>query len=396
MTLTQILLDAPATPATRVQIAKLGSFKDKRYGAFDITALEVAAWKKNLALLPGSRAAIDLDHSADRPQPFRSTEAAGWVTDVNLDGDKAYATLEWTPLGAQAIREKRYLFFSPSYGPFTTEDGTKHDDVLTGGALTNRPFLNMPAIQLASADTMQRALDQDPAWHLFTLAESGDLDVKALLRLMDQASDSRPAMKVTPKIRKQLGVADDVDETIVAGVLKSLGIADDADEAAVITTLEGFAKPAEETTPTETAPAKTLEQLAADAGMKILDAATFTQLVSGAAAGQQAAKELHEAKFATGWTAAVNAGKYADAERPTWERFYELDAEHTLKTLDEAPVRFNMTARGANIPADANAPLDPMEAADKAARKLMADNGLPESDYVRCFEAALEGRTQLA
>ena len=457
MQLTQILLDAPTGPVTRTQIAKLGDFKDKRYGNFAITADDVGAWKKNLSLLPGSRALIDLDHSADRPQPFRKTEAAGWITDVDLDGNKAMATLEWTPAGAQAIQEKRYLFFSPTYGPHSDETGAQHDNVLSGGALTNRPFLNMPVITLADDETVRHALEADPAWWLYSLALDGDLgpelftlatttqatrdkavkannalpdgsypipdlehlqaaiilarsghgNVKAATSLIKRRAgelpgglailkakwpemaggrslDSRPPMKITDKIRKQLDVGNDVDEAVVSGVLKSLGIADDADEQTVITRLEDIAKPP---APTEPAPTKTLEQQANEAGKIVLDQATFKTLSAGAAAGMEAQKELHQTKFTTAWDLAVNGGKFADAEKPTWERFYELDAEHTLKTLDDAPVRFQISPRGQNVSPEQAAATDPLARADQRARKIMLDK--PGTAYVDAFETAL-------
>lgn len=147
------LLDAPTGEAlTKLQIAKLGKgFKDARYGVFDITADQVHRWSQNLAKLPGGRAPIDLDHLADRAV-VRRTEAAGWITDVTLEGGVPVAEVEWTSLGADAIRDKRYLFFSPTYGPWTDEKGAVTQDVLQGGALTNRPFLNMPTVCLATAE----------------------------------------------------------------------------------------------------------------------------------------------------------------------------------------------------------------------------------------------------
>lgn len=148
----RVVLDAPSTPASRIQIAKLGKgYKDARYGTFDITAREVQSWAQNLFRLPGGRAPIDLDHSADRPGAARNTEAAGWITAVELADGVPTATVEWTSVGRSAIEDKRYLFFSPTYGPYTDEQGATHPDTLVGGALTNRPFLHMPTVCLSAA-----------------------------------------------------------------------------------------------------------------------------------------------------------------------------------------------------------------------------------------------------
>jgi hypothetical protein len=168
-----ILLDSPDTPTTKVQIAKLGDdFHHSRYGDFRITAEEVGDWKRNLAKLPGGRALIDQDHAADKTP--RRTEASGWITDVDLEDGVPMATVEWTPRGEKAIRDKEYLFLSPSFGPFENEKGEKFENTLQGAALTNRPHLSMPALQLASPENVKRAvleqLDGDTALELLTLA----------------------------------------------------------------------------------------------------------------------------------------------------------------------------------------------------------------------------------
>jgi len=176
-----ILLDAPDQSTTKVQIAKLGDdFHHSRYGDFKITAAEVADWKRNLSKLPGGRALIDQDHAADK-QP-RRTEASGWITDVDLEDGMPIATVEWTPRGEKAIRDKEYLFLSPSFGPFENEKGERFENTLQGAALTNRPHLSMPALQLASEERVSRALLGDPESGLYALALNGALgeDIKTL------------------------------------------------------------------------------------------------------------------------------------------------------------------------------------------------------------------------
>lgn len=153
-----VLLDAPDKPVTKVQIAKLGDdFHHGKYGSFAITADEVAEWKQNLAQLPGGRALIDQDHQADRTP--RRTEASGWITDVELEDGVPMATVEWTPRGEKAIRDREYLFLSPSFGPYENEKGETFANTLQGAALTNRPHLAMPALQLASAERARALLD---------------------------------------------------------------------------------------------------------------------------------------------------------------------------------------------------------------------------------------------
>lgn len=181
MTSFAFLLDAPSgTPRGRIQIAKLGSFTDPRYGDFEITADMVRSWARNLARLPGGRVAIDEDHAADKAGAARRTEASGWITGISLEDGVPMADVEWTPKGESAIRDKRYLFFSPTFGPWVDEHGTRYPDTLIGGALTNRPFLGLPTISLSAAAptelhrpkdaTMPMTLDQ--AARAFEVAQS--------------------------------------------------------------------------------------------------------------------------------------------------------------------------------------------------------------------------------
>jgi hypothetical protein len=133
-------------PVSRIAIAKLGTFTHGDYGTFTIDVDTVAEWAANLKKLPGKKALVDFDHSADRSP--RSTAAAGWITSLELVGDVPTATVTWTTAGAQAVESGGYQFFSPTFGQWSDENGMKHANVLSGGALTNRPFLNMPSVHL--------------------------------------------------------------------------------------------------------------------------------------------------------------------------------------------------------------------------------------------------------
>jgi hypothetical protein len=190
------LLDAPELPVSEIQIAKLGSYKDARYGDFAITEGDVAAWAKNLEKLPGGKALIDFDHLSDKPSPHRRTEAAGWLTGITLQDGIPTGKIEWTPKGRSAIEEGRYRFFSPAYGDFRDESGTVHENVLTGGALSNKPFIgSMSQVTLASDENVKGALADDPASGLYQLALDGSLgeDVKTLAGVTQDERDKAHA-----------------------------------------------------------------------------------------------------------------------------------------------------------------------------------------------------------
>lgn len=297
------LLDAPTgEPKPRIQIAKLGDkFKDPRYGRFAITADQVTRWAANLARLPGGRAPIDLDHLADKPGGARRTEAAGWITNVSLEDGVPFADVEWTTLGEQAIKDKRYLFFSPTFGEWADEEGQSHKDTLLGGALTNRPFLNMPTVCLSQVDPF---VIEDP---------NGD------------AADSQPVM---PDLEK---------------IATALGLDTAATEAQILEAVETAkaAKPEP----------KTLDAQAADAGKVLLDKDEHDRLKATEAAKseldarvQTLEKNAADGAFDIAFTKALEDGR-VDAKpetRTRYRKIYDLDADVAIDTLTNLPKIVNL------------------------------------------------------
>ncbi len=156
--------DPDGGPRSRIVVAKLGRFQSKRYGRFSIGTDDLDGWKRNLTGQFGGRVPIDLDHS---PERGRGSEAAGWITGLERDGDRVMADVEWTPLGEAAIRERRYLYVSPTFtSSYKGEDGGDLGRALIGAGLTNRPFLRegMPTLSLsADLDDDVTAADDGPA-----------------------------------------------------------------------------------------------------------------------------------------------------------------------------------------------------------------------------------------
>ncbi len=328
-----ILLDAPGEAAAKLQVAALGDYKDGRYGEFSITETEVASWQANLSKLPGGRALIDLDHRADRSP--RNSEAAGWITGVEMADGVPMAQVEWTPVGQKAIEEKRYLFFSPTYGDYKDDKGNVHENTLVGGALTNKPFISsMPTLTLASEETLQAAVD----------AESSQRLLDALRGFGTKSADSQPAMDLTPTILKALGVEDEKAQTKILDQAK----AEDFTEEKLLEALEA-AKP-EPTKPADEP--KTLDVLLKEEGKVALDGPTLVQLQADATAGRDAQKKLHTAAFETAYSDAERQGKATPAQKERFQGFYALDAESTLTMLSEAPQVFNVKPLGGFVSAD--------------------------------------------
>ena len=384
-----VLLDAPSSPLSRIQIAKLGDFTDPRYGEFSITGENVANWQRNLSKMPGGEALIDFEHRSERKP--RDSSAAGWITGIDLDGDKVMADARWTSKGKSAIKDEVYRFLSPVFGPTTVENETL-DDALPSVALTNKPFLgSMPAVCLATDERVSEALDEDPAARFYTRALDGELGelAGALVMLdVDQAERDqavkednalpdgsypirnvkqlkaaailaaskhgnwKAAQTLIKRRAKELGVALNTlagfgDSTPAKALdatadsrppmdkdtLKLLGLPEDADDAKILDAVTALKATADK--PAEPADIKTLDQLASDEGKVVLDQAAFTKIQLEAAQGAAAAKQLHEQTFDHAFGKALDERKVSPGEKDTLHKVYELDADIALKLMDE-------------------------------------------------------------
>jgi phage I-like protein len=427
-----VVLDAPARPAKRIQIAQLGDFSDNRYGDFSITREDVESWKTNLSRLPGGRALIDLDHRADRSP--RNTEAAGWITGIDWDGDTPVADVEWTPVGEKAISDRRYLFFSPTYGPLKTAQGETIDNVLQGGALTNKPFLSMPSLTLASEENLGdavRQLEVENAERLLDALHLRLLDVSAAERklavkegnaLADGSypirntgqlkaaahlaatghGDVQGARKLIKRRAKELGVPlkslpgfdsdddskqhsreSDSRRVMDTEVLKALDLAEDTDVNGVVAKIQELQAAKAEP--------KSLEQAARDEGKVLLDANDYQSLKAGAEAGAQAAKELAAQKFERAFDDAVNNGRAIPAQKESLEHFYALDAESTLKMLGDGPQIVNTKPIGGpgHVPGEAPQGVDPES--HTLHRRVLDYCKTHDLDPSRDYQKALDG-----
>jgi hypothetical protein len=412
----QILLDAPVKALAQVQIAKLGDFSDDRYGDFSITADEVKAWQANLAKLPGGKAPIDFDHLADKPGAARKTEAAGWITSVELADGVPVAEVEWTPIGENAIAEKRYQFFSPSYGPFKDETGQVTPDVLQGGALTNKPFLNMPTVNLSRTALVATELDaltgqqrkNLPASD-FVFPETRRYPIPDIAHARDALARSsgkpeeaavRAAVhKRYPQLAgKRMGNEPGADSRrhmpeITPRMLEIVGLTQDADETAITTKLTELA-----------AEPKTLDQLAKDAGKVVLDQAEHDKLKGDA--GKAGALEVRvntleseraDEKFDAAFATAQGKGR-VDAKpetRTTYRELYDASADATLKLLaalpDNGAVNVTPNGAGGDLPeGEAPAGVDPdaYELDRKVQAHMAAEKAAGrDPNYVKSLEA---------
>lgn len=134
------------TPTSLVHALPGGTYKHPIYGEMKFTDDRIqnfadSVTKKTRGIDPD----IDYDHKRD---VAKGNKAAGWVKNAEVrpsaDGSKKdlHLLIEWTPEGAQSIRNKEYRYFSSEVADeWEDAQGKKHTDVLLGGGLTNRPYM---------------------------------------------------------------------------------------------------------------------------------------------------------------------------------------------------------------------------------------------------------------
>lgn len=126
------------TSQSWIQAMPLGAYHHPLHGMIDITVDRVQRFADNIRnKVRGQDLDIDYDHK------IKETRAAGWVKDATVKSDGLWVLVEWTKDAAEKIKNREYRYFSPEFDDKWIHPKTKvqFQDVMFGGALTNRPFL---------------------------------------------------------------------------------------------------------------------------------------------------------------------------------------------------------------------------------------------------------------
>lgn len=316
--------DGADLPRSRIQVAVLANdFTDPRYGDFAITHDDVANWQRLLGSVFGGRVHIDADHGTDYGIGDGS-RAAGWILALDHMGpdgqtdtpDEVWATVEWTPLGQQRIRDREYLWISPTFtDDYIDNRGNHHGPALARAGLTNDPFLREMAMLSLSGGVLA---------HRRAHASGG-------------RADSRRAMPELTKIAEALGLNADADEPTVLSAIGTL--ADQATKANDPATLLAAA------------PIKTLTDALKEQGLVALTAAEHAELKADALAGKSAAEDLRVTKFEQAYEKALHnpAGPQVDTSEETkteWRQLFDAAPEVALKRLAALPPLVSLAAKG--------------------------------------------------
>ena len=137
-------------PISEIEILHTGEWEHPQYGMIKITDKDIDTFISSFNdKVRKVDIAVDQEHMPEKG-------AAGWFRSMKKvfedNKTKLKATVEWTKLGTQLIKDGIFKYFSPEFD-FEYEDLETHerfDNVLLGGALTNRPyFKSLAPIELS-------------------------------------------------------------------------------------------------------------------------------------------------------------------------------------------------------------------------------------------------------
>lgn len=399
------LYDAPVTLAADadtswIQIAKVGTFKDPRYGVFSITLSDFAKWIKNFSefsLAEGHLGLpVDVDHS---PEKKGDTEAVGWVKELEKRADELWGQVQWNSLGKELIADKRYAYISPSYSDnYQDEQGRKHGAALLGVALTNRPFLQMATVNLSQFDfassqkpkTAKTSDDADDVGlsnedltdldsYMCDVSEPDRMAHAVVVKKVDGATKhmfpippgdrlhARLAKAFLPRAIAAGHITEQEAEAVRTRAESVLGSRKGTKQHgsyshrqmetnAILTALSldrktlGVADDADDATVlTALAKHQADKSTAIPEGHVVLSTEQVTKLTADATAGAAAAESLRVSTFDTAFTAAQTAGKVTLAQKDSFKELYDLNGEKTIKLLDGLQPVISMSPNGSGV-----------------------------------------------
>lgn len=161
-------------------VAKPGNYWHPSYGHFTLDDQTFQEWESNMQAMVdrGHEVAFTIGHPAE---PDREP-AAAWMTGLKLKNGLPHAVIRVLKKTADLIREGVYKWFSPEFEePFFMETAEDRGSAITGGAITNTPFLvGLPPLALAAGNDLKETLASYPGASLLRLQDG---DSKRRVRL---------------------------------------------------------------------------------------------------------------------------------------------------------------------------------------------------------------------
>lgn len=319
----------PDEPADRIELIPVGHFKTDDARAPFILDDPAAVITRSLAAAPGGKLLIDFDHRSvpvgdERPD----TRAAGWITALDVEGDRIVASVEWTPEGRAALEGRAYRFISPTFRNLPD----RRVVLIDGAGLVNTP-----------------ALPQ--------------------LRQLASKNEDHPHMDLLEELARLLGISADEPAEIIARVR---ALAATENQMASIVAAAGV----------QTGP-DAARQVCARLTSSAPDPAQFVPMASFTALQTQFAslqKSLADDRVEQALGLAREEGKLVPADEEWVRQLATKDLALFEQWRASAPVRVNVGQRqlaGKQPPKVSNDELDPLE------RQVAARMGVSPADYLK-------------
>ena len=143
-----------------IVVGVVGEWHGHPSGSFKITAEDLKTIKENFDKQK-TEIVIDYEH-----QTLYGTEApaAGWISELMIEGDKLLAKITWTEKAAEYIKNGEYKYVSPVYvfDSFDNKTNAYIGIKLHSVALTNTPFLDELGEVHANKNTQkEKNMDKD-------------------------------------------------------------------------------------------------------------------------------------------------------------------------------------------------------------------------------------------
>lgn len=150
-----------------IQVLPVGKWNHPSYGPIVITKEDISIFKENFD--KGLRKDIPI---TEGHEGFDEKPAVGWFVELIDKEDKGlYASVNWTEKGKTLLSEKSYKYFSPEFYSEYDDPETReiYENVLVGGALTNKPYFKELEAVVLSENIINNKLNFN------------DMDIKEIL-----------------------------------------------------------------------------------------------------------------------------------------------------------------------------------------------------------------------
>ncbi len=131
---------------------------------------------------------LDIDHSSELTN---DTSASGWFTELKIADNHIYGKLEVNEKGRKALNNKEFKYYSPA---FLVDKKTGQILAFTSVALTNKPNLNVPALNSAGGNDNLANLTKEEIFMLAALLAALGLSADA---------DQQTALNTIQSLKKQ-------------------------------------------------------------------------------------------------------------------------------------------------------------------------------------------------